>query len=93
MNDPLGKTNSKLNFNNHIGGIWKKLRNKIVALRFNPNQDGEGAKKALPTCSSPVTFTNVIISPQDFLTFSFNPFQHNSRDVSRDSYNVWIFFR
>ena len=36
--------------------------------------EGEGTKKALPTSFSPVTFTNVGISPQNFLTFSFNPF-------------------
>ena len=33
-----------------------------------------GAKKAPTTSFSPVTFTNVGISPQNFLTFSFNPF-------------------
>ena len=41
------------------------------------NQDGErgGGKKAPPTIF-PVIFTNVGISPQNFLTFSFNPFCH-----------------
>ena len=33
-----------------------------------------GGKKALPTSFSPVTSTNVGIRPQNFLTFSFNPF-------------------
>ena len=35
-----------------------------------------GAKKPPPppTSFSPVTSTNVRISPQNFLTFSFNPF-------------------
>ena len=31
-------------------------------------------KKAPPTSFSPATSTNVGISPQNFLTFSFNPF-------------------
>ena len=35
--------------------------------------EGEGAKLP-PTSFSPVTSTNVKISPQNFLTFSFNPF-------------------
>ena len=35
---------------------------------------GGGGKKASPTSFSPVTSTNVRVSPQDFLTFSFNPF-------------------
>ena len=34
---------------------------------------GEG-KKAPPTSFSPVTSTNVRFGPQNFLTFSFNPF-------------------
>ena len=34
---------------------------------------GDG-KKAPPTSFSPVTSTNVRISPQNCLTFSFNPF-------------------
>ena len=33
-----------------------------------------GAKKAPPTSFSPVTSTNVGIGPQNFRTFSFNPF-------------------
>ena len=41
---------------------------------LNPIQDGV-AKKPLPRTSfSPVTPTNVGISPQNFLTFNFNPF-------------------
>ena len=38
---------------------------------------GNGVQKAPPpppTNFSPVTSTNVTISPQNFLTFSFNPF-------------------
>ena len=33
-----------------------------------------GDQRTLPTSFSPVTPTNVEISPQKFLTFSFNPF-------------------
>ena len=33
-----------------------------------------GEQKDLPTSFSPVTSTNVGSSPQNFLTFSFNPF-------------------
>ena len=38
--------------------------------------EGEGQKAPLPspTSFSPVTSTNVGIIPQNFLTFSFNPF-------------------
>ena len=41
---------------------------------FNPIQDKGGSKRGPPTSFSPVTSTNVTISPQNFLTFSFNPF-------------------
>ena len=45
---------------------------------FNPIQDdregGGGCKKAPSTSFSPVSSTNVGISPKNFLTFSFNPF-------------------
>ena len=40
---------------------------------FNPIQDG-GAKKVPPTSFSPVTSKNVGFGPQNFLTFSVNPF-------------------
>ena len=45
----------------------------------NPIQDGGGGggrphKKATRTRFSPVTSTNVPISPQNFLTLRFNPF-------------------
>ena len=33
-----------------------------------------GGKRALPTSFPPVTSRNVGINPQNFLTFSFNPF-------------------
>ena len=44
---------------------------------FNPvqDEDGSGAKQPpSPTIFSSVTSTNVVISPQNFLTFSFNSF-------------------
>ena len=43
-------------------------------LKLNPIQDGGGGQKGPFTSFSPVTFTNVGIRPQNFLTFSFNPF-------------------
>ena len=36
--------------------------------------EGGGAKRPTPTGISPVTATNVGFVPQNFLTFSFNPF-------------------
>ena len=41
-----------------------------------------GCKNALPTSFSPVTSTNVGISPQNFLTFSFNPFAIQVQNLS-----------
>ena len=41
---------------------------------FNPIQDAGGRQKGPPISFSSVTSTNVGISPQNFLTFSFNPF-------------------
>ena len=41
---------------------------------FNPIHDGGGGTKRPPTSFPPVTSTNVAIGPQNFLTFSFNPF-------------------
>ena len=35
-----------------------------------------GGKKQLCTSFPPVTSTNIEISPQNFLTFSFNPLPH-----------------
>ena len=42
-------------------------------LLINPIQGG-GGQKCSPTSFSPVTSTNVGISPKNVLTFSFNPF-------------------
>ena len=44
-----------------------------VAKRLNPIQD-EGGQKGPPYKFCPVASTNVGISPQNSLTFSFNPF-------------------
>ena len=47
----------------------------MMLIRINPIQDrGGGWQKGLPTSFSPVTSTNVELSPQNFLTFSFNTF-------------------
>ena len=45
---------------------------EAVIVIFNPIPDGEGGRgsKKSPTSFSPVTSTNVGISPQNFLTFS-----------------------
>ena len=52
----------------------------IYVVFLNPIQDGlggwgvGGGKRGPPTSFSPVISTNVGISLQNFLTFSFNPF-------------------
>ena len=55
-----------------------KIKVILLMLIINPNQDGGGEDlkrpKAPLTSFSPVTSTNVGISPQNFLNFSFNPF-------------------
>ena len=43
-----------------------------LGILFKPIQDG--GESAAPTSFSPVTSANVGIKPQNFLTFSFNPF-------------------
>ena len=55
---------------------WSFWSNLSVYKTFNPIHDrgrGEG-QKAPPTIFSPATFTNVEISPKNFLIFSFNFF-------------------
>ena len=49
---------------------------KNLTVVLNPIQDGGGggAKRHSPSIFSPVTSTNVGISPQNFLTSSYNPF-------------------
>ena len=47
----------------------------MMLICINPIQDGGGGwQKGPPTSFSPVTSTNVELSPQKFLTFSFNTF-------------------
>ena len=48
----------------------------MMLIRINPIQDegGGGWQKGPPTSFSPVTSTNVGLSPKNFLTFSFNTF-------------------
>ena len=41
--------------------------------KMKPKKNG-GGQKGSRTSFSPVTYTNVGISPRNFLTFSFNPF-------------------
>ena len=41
---------------------------------FRMGGRGRGSKKATPTSFSPVTSINVALSPENFPTFSFNPF-------------------
>ena len=55
-----------------------KIKKSIYKIprNVNPIQDGvgRGAKSPLPTSFSPITSKNVRLSPQNFLTFSFNSF-------------------
>ena len=50
------------------------LANHLILTLFRMYGGGGGAQKFPPTSFSPVTSTNVGISFQNFLTFSFNPF-------------------
>ena len=51
--------------------IWFLILHHLKNL--NPIHDGGGSKRS-PSSFPPVTSTNVGISPQNFLTFSFYPF-------------------
>ena len=53
-----------------LGKNWSSWSKAILTLF----RMGGGGKKAPPTSFSPVTSTNVGFGPQNFLTFSFNPF-------------------
>ena len=47
----------------------------IKRIKINPIQDRRGGgQKGPPTSFSPVTSTKVGLGPQNFVTFSFNPF-------------------
>ena len=65
---------------NKIGRFIKTYLHRPIKISYSPIQDegGGGGKKAAPTSFSPVTFTNIGISSQKFLTFNFNPFCHTS---------------
>ena len=66
---------SNLNELMNLADFFYKVIHKKATSYFNPIQDwGEGGQKSLPTSFSPVTSTNVGISRQNFVTFSFNPF-------------------
>ena len=58
--------------------FFKEALYKVKAggqhLCFYPIQDGGGGQKAPSTSFSPATSANVGISPENFLSFSFNPF-------------------
>ena len=56
--------------------IASRLKKSKVSIiwSINPIQDGGRGQKEPPTSFSPVTCTNVGLSPQNVLTFSFNPF-------------------
>ena len=51
------------------------MNNYYEWTKINPIQDGEegGEAKSPPTSFSSITSANIGISPQNFLTFSFNP--------------------
>ena len=49
------------------------IQTGLLSLHINPIQD-VGGQKSPPTSFSPVTSTNVRISAQNVLAFSFNPF-------------------
>ena len=56
---------------------WWKTTKFYETQLFNPVQDRDaevGEQKGSPTNFSPVTSKNVGLSPQNFLSFSFNPF-------------------
>ena len=47
----------------------------LTLFRMGDGRGGEGVgTKRPPTSFSPATYTNMVISPQNFLTFSFNSF-------------------
>ena len=46
----------------------------MMFIRINPVPNGWGWQKGPPASFSPVTSTNVGLSPQNFLTFSFDTF-------------------
>ena len=65
-------TSWKQNIRFHSRSSQRKCSIKKAA--FNAIQGGGGGQKGPPTSLFPITSRNVGISPQDFLTLSFNPF-------------------
>ena len=53
---------------------FSKRYRSTLRVFINPIQDGGRGVKVRPTSFSPLTSTNVEISPQNFLNFGFNPF-------------------
>ena len=62
---------------NKIGRFIKTYLHRPIKISYSPIPPPP-PKKAAPTSFSPVTFTNIGISSQKFLTFNFNPFCHTS---------------
>ena len=62
----LSIDNSKINMIKNNNKLFQRVS---TVFRM---KGGRGGKKDLPTNFSPVTSTNVGISPKIFLTFSFN---------------------
>ena len=59
-----------------ILNIWMTSLIALSTFLFNPIQDGGGGglKRPPSTSFSSITSANVGINPENFLTFSFNPF-------------------
>ena len=62
----------------HIQIVWniEQRKQAIFSDQSNPIQDGRGQKAPPPTSFFSVTFTNIGISPKNFLMFSFHPLPH-----------------
>ena len=76
--------------NKEISVVSSEKEFKIL---INPIQD-RGGQKSPPTSFSPVTSTNVGISPQIFLNFSFNPFAtlvQNFKAIPSANLILWNF--
>ena len=58
----------------HVRMVLQRLKKMALRLTLFMISGWGGGAKRLSTSFSPVTSTNVRISPKNFLTFSFNPF-------------------
>ena len=65
----LSIDNSKINMIKNNNKLFQRVS---TVFRMKGGREGGEGKKDLPTNFSPVTSTNVGISPKIFLTFSFN---------------------